>query len=77
MSDRLLVDQPLVVMYEQDDQIVCRIWPRAVDSHRTYGLLVADLVRHVARAFNVEEDEIWEWVDKERRRPTTNFSSPS
>jgi hypothetical protein len=42
-----------------------------------YGLLIADLVRHVARAFKVGEDAVWEWVDKERGHPTTPITNPS
>jgi hypothetical protein len=34
-------------------------------------MLIADIVRHIARAFKVREDEVWEWVDKERHHPTT------
>jgi hypothetical protein len=40
-------------------------------------LLVCDLVRHVARAFKIEENDVWEWVDKERRNPTTEITNPS
>jgi len=36
-----------------------------------YGLLIADLVRHVASAFKVDEREVWEWVGKESDRPTS------
>ena len=41
------------------------------------ALMIADIVHHVARAFKVDEDEVWEWMDKERRHPTTTFTSPS
>ena len=34
-------------------------------------MLICDLVRHAAKAFDVDEDDVWEWVDKERRDPTT------
>jgi hypothetical protein len=36
-----------------------------------YALMICDLVRHVARAFGVKEDDVWDWVDRERRNPTT------
>jgi len=36
-----------------------------------YGMLIADIVRHIARAFKVHQYEVWEWVDKERHHPTT------
>ena len=39
-----------------------------------FGLVICDIARHVAAAFNVHEDEVWEWVDKERAHHTTDIS---
>jgi hypothetical protein len=65
------VERPLVIIYEDADGNVFRIYPsEEVKSHKHYGILICDLVRHVAKAFDVEEDDVWEWVDKERRNPT-------
>jgi len=50
--------------------VVCHIHPQGY-THEQYGLLVCDLVRHVAMAFKVKEDAVWEWVDKERHHNTT------
>ena len=77
MSKPMVVQKPLLIMYEQDGNIITNIWPRADDTHEGYGLLICDLVRHVARAFKVKKDAVWEWVDKERYHQTTSFSSPS
>jgi len=72
------IEQPLVIMFEESQEIVCHIHPsEKANSHREFGLLICDLVRHVARAFKVEEADVWEWVDKERRRPTTEITRPS
>jgi hypothetical protein len=72
------IESPLVVMFEADGEIVCHIHPsKKASSHQHYGLLICDLVRHVARAFKVDEDAVWEWVDKERRRPTSEIRNPS
>ena len=72
------IEQPLVIMFEQAGQIVCHIHPsRKAASHREYGLVICDLVRHVARAFKVEEEDVWEWVEKERRKPTSEITNPS
>ena len=73
----MMIQDPLVLMFEQDKKIVCHIHPRAKDSYRGYGLLICDLVRHVANAFKVEEDDVWEWVDKERHNHTTDITQPS
>ena len=67
-----IVTQPLVIMFKDEDgKILCHLYPHDLD-HRHYGLLVCDLVRHVAAAFKVEEKDVWDWVDKERHKPTTD-----
>ena len=71
------IENPLVIMFESDGQIVTHIHPRKDDGYEGYGLLVCDLVRHVANAFNVDQDDVWEWVDKERRKPTTDVMRTS
>lgn len=68
-----MLSNPLLVMFEQDGKIVCHIHPRSVDSHKTYGLLICDLVRHLANAFKVDEEKVWQWVDLERDNPTTDI----
>ena len=64
-------------MFESDRQIITHIRPRKDDSYEGYGLLVCDLVRHVANAYNVDEEDVWELVDKERRKPTTDIMRTS
>jgi hypothetical protein len=71
-----ILEKPLIVMFKQDGDIVCHLHGEDM-TYEGYGLLIADLVRHVARAFKVDEDDVWEWVDKERHHQTTTFSSPS
>jgi hypothetical protein len=65
-----VLTDPLVVIHQQNGHVVCNI-------HPAKGLVICDLARHVARAFKVGEDEVWKWVDKERRRPTTDITQPS
>jgi hypothetical protein len=78
MSDKSIsIRNPLVIMFEDEGRVICRIHPSKTTSHREYGMLVCDLVRHVARAFEVDEEDVWEWVDKERRRPTTAITRAS
>lgn len=72
-----ILNKPLLVMFEQDGNIVCHIWPRKDDTHAHYGLLICDLVRQVAEAFDVDEDSVWEWIDKERHHHTTDITRPS
>lgn len=74
----IVIEQPLVIMFEADGGIVCHIHPSTkASSHEHYGLLICDLVSHVARAFKVDESDVWEWVDKERNNPTTEVKTAS
>lgn len=77
MSDPFIVKQPLAILFDQDGSTVCHLYPPEGFTHQHYGLLVCDLVRHVASAFKVDEDDVWEWVEKERDKQTTTFSRPS
>ena len=78
MTAPRIVEKPLVIMFQLPNKdIQCDIWPAEGFGHQSYGLLVCDLVRHVAKAFDVEEDDVWEWVDKERHHHTTDIREPS
>ena len=70
-----IITQPLVIMFKDEEgKVLCHLYPEECD-HRHYGLLVCDLVRHVAAAFKVPEKDVWEWVDKEWQNPTTRLQS--
>jgi hypothetical protein len=73
------IENPLVIMFaDESGNVLCHLHPsEQCPTHESYGLLIADLVRHVARAFDVGEEEVWEWVDKERHHPTTAITNPS
>jgi hypothetical protein len=73
----IVLRDPVIVMYREGGALVCRIHPAKDDTHKHYGLMICDLVRHVANAFKVDEADVWEWVDKERRNPTTKITNPS
>ena len=62
----------LLIVYLADNKATTSINPRDL-TYRHFGLLIADTVRHVAKAFNVSEDEVWEWVEKERDKPSTEI----
>ena len=64
------IDSPLVIVFKNDGQLQTHLYPGEM-TYKGYGLLVADIVRHVAKAFKVREEDVWEWVDKERYEPTT------
>lgn len=77
MAKQMRISDPLVIMFrEPGGNVVTHIHRPPDLTYEEFGLLVCDLVRHVADAYQVREDQVWEWVDKERRRPTTTIQRP-
>ena len=78
MAERQIrITDPLVLVFrEPDGNVVTHIHRAPGIGYESFGLLVCDLVRHVAGAFEVSEEDVWNWVDKERRRPTTEIARP-
>lgn len=70
MMSEMQIDSPLIIVFESDGEIQTHIYPGEMD-HADYGRLIASLVRHVANAFKVGENDVWECVDNERYNPTT------
>lgn len=64
------IEKPLIIVFENDGNVQTHLFPEE-RSYEQYGILIADLVRHVANAFHVHESSVWEWVDKERSKPTS------
>jgi hypothetical protein len=65
------IKSPLIISFKNNDgQILTHLYPEDMD-YKGYGILIADIVRHVANAFKVREEQVWEWVDKERDKPTS------
>ena len=74
-----VTERPLVITHEAHDGQIITHLPTTLnaDSHRLLALSICDHVRQVARAFKVDEIDVWEWVEKERRNPTMDLRSPS
>ena len=64
------IKDPLIIVFENDQNIQTRLYPGA-RGYKEYGILIADVVRHVANAFQGHENDVWEWVEKERYNPTS------
>jgi hypothetical protein len=71
MRKEMRIESPLIICFEHDGKTITHIHPGKF-THEHYGMLIADIVRHISRAFKVGEDEVWEWVDEERHHPTTD-----
>ncbi len=64
------IEKQLIICFENDGKIQTHLFP-GERSYQQYGILIADVVRHVANAFKIHEDGVWEWVDKERYHQTS------
>lgn len=65
------IRDPLLLVFENEDgDVQTHLYPGKW-GHKEYGILVADVVRHIAKAFKIHENDVWEWVDKERDKPTS------
>jgi len=54
------VSQPYLVIYtDEEGTPSCILYPRQDDRYEYYGLLAYDLVRHIARAFKISDDDVW------------------
>ncbi len=72
---KTIVD-PKIIVFERipsDGKMVTAIHAAEGDTYKCYGTMICDIVRHVARAFEVPEEAVWEWVDKERDHQTSNI----
>lgn len=70
-SETMEIKEPLVMMFNTEDGMQCRLHLSPIDTYEHYALCAADLIRHIARCFNVEIDDVRAWVDKELDNPTT------
>ena len=78
MEKTFEIADPMIVAFRQDDDVVVHInQSNGYDRYETFGILIADIVRHTAAAFHVPEEDVWEWVEKERLHPTAVISQPS
>jgi len=78
VKDQMLIEDPLVIVFRAPSgEVVTRIHRPSNFDHTHYGILVCDLVRHIARAMKVDEETIWEIVDKERASPTSEVRPAS
>ena len=65
------IDKPILIVFKNEDEnIQTHLFPKD-RPYTHYGILIADIVRHVAKAYKVDENDVWEWVDKERYKPTS------
>lgn len=42
--------------------------------HEQFGLVICDIIRHVAQHFEVDEADVWHWIQREMDKPTTTLT---
>lgn len=63
-----VIDKPLLVMFMGSDQdVICHIHDVDGINHEVWGMMISNVVRQVAKTFNVPEEDVWQWVDLERK----------
>lgn len=73
--DPAMVKYPLIFTFlDHQDAPICVLSPPPGYGYQAYGLLICDLVRHVSRLFKVNEEDVFEWIEKERHKPTTTIT---
>jgi hypothetical protein len=76
-SEYVEIRNPLLICFEEDGRTLVHIHPSEfTPTHEQFGIVICDLVCHVALNFCVPESAVWEWVDKERFNPTDEVTGP-
>lgn len=66
------ITNPLIIVFETPEgKMQTHLHPGEANDYRLFGLLIADVIRHTARCFDVEVEQVAEWVNKELANPTT------
>jgi hypothetical protein len=69
------IKNPYVIVYKTDrGMIQTQLHPgEECSNYQSFGLLIADIIHHTARCFNVKPEQVVEWVNKELANPTTKI----
>jgi hypothetical protein len=71
--EKMLERARLILTADDTGRLVCLIKKQPDDRVGHFGIALADCARHVARAFHVDEDEVFEWIERERDKPSSKL----
>lgn len=80
MIDYEEIANPLIIVHQPDGPgssvrtLICNDERKPL-TYQQFGLVICDVVRHVARAFEVADIAVYEWVRKEFENPTTEVET--
>ena len=72
-DQRPTVVDPVIILYKDRGKLTCALHHMEEFGHEGYGLAIADIIRHTARAFDCHISEVRAWVDRELNNPTTDI----
>ncbi len=64
-----IVNSLVIIFKNEEGGLTCAIHPDENYKPSVYGVIVNDLVQHIANCFGVREAEVWKWIDDERFHP--------
>lgn len=75
MSEAQPIENPWIIAHEVEDHKlqVLLIGP-AHAKHSHFGLVIADIIGHVALHFDMDAQDILDWVQREIDEPTTTLT---
>jgi hypothetical protein len=60
----------------EDGKVVTELGFPLSWNYKHAALVACDLVRHIALAYHVDEDDVWDMVETEREHPSTEIERP-
>ena len=76
MSDNL-IENPWIIVHQPgwlNGKMETILGSLEGHHHSHFGLAIADVIRHVAQAYDVDEADVLQWVHEEMDDPTTELS---
>lgn len=70
VPETILIEDPLIVVYRQGEEVTTTIHHDPDDDYELYAMIAADLIKHIANAFEVDNDDVMDMVKSEFYRPT-------
>jgi hypothetical protein len=75
--EKTLQNARLILTSDDSGKLVCLIKRQPGDVVGHFGIALADCARHVAKAFGVGEDEVFDWIERERQEPSSKLQGTS
>ena len=75
MTDGIIpIVDPWIIVHQPEDKLETILAGPPDTNYERFGIVIADVIRHVANRFNVEEADVMNWVNREIDDPTTELT---